>query len=212
MPGRIHATGGTGPPSLFRARAGPVLQWNVRFFLLTAGCLAAAGPPTLPQETAADAALLSAVADVESAGNPLAQGDRDTLGRPKALGAWQMHAAAWQDGNAWRARHGAPPIPRAAWHDPAGQRAVAFAFLSLCRERLQRAGIARPTVRQVYLAFTMGHGAFESVGFDPGRAPPAKACAAARVESLFWARLRAPAPDVSTLPAANSKPLKPTNN
>lgn len=147
-----------------------------------AGCLCAAGPPAvpLPKETAEDAALLAAVAQVESAGNPLAQGDGG-----RALGAFQVHAAAWMDANAWRARHGAPPIPREAWQDPGGQRAIAFAYLAVCRERLQRAGIAKPTVGQTYLAFTMGPGAFLAIGGDPARAPPAKAAAAGRVFNLY---------------------------
>lgn len=123
--------------------------------------------------------LTHAIAQVESGGDYKAVGDHG-----KALGAWQMHVAAWIMANAWRDKQGLPKIRRTEWQVPDNQRNIAIAYVSWCKEQVVAHGI-KPTTEHVYLAFAMGPTAFKDCGGTLAGAPKAKADAATRVANIF---------------------------
>lgn len=124
--------------------------------------------------------LTNAIAHVESGCNYKAVGDSG-----KAVGAWQMHYAAWITGNQWRKANGLTTIPRKAWQVPANQREVAVAYVSWCREKLVTAGVKDPTPEQIYIAYAWGFGNLSDVGMDFSKAPSAKRDAANRVGNIY---------------------------
>lgn len=124
--------------------------------------------------------LVNCVAQVESGMDYEAIGDNG-----KAVGAWQMHIPAWITANQWRTANGMPTHPRSKWKDKNVQRAMALSYLSWCREQLVKAGVASPSIQQVYVAYGWGFGNFKDAGFDIGQAPAHKRNAAERVENLF---------------------------
>jgi len=124
--------------------------------------------------------LTNAIGAVESGMNYAAVGDAG-----KAVGAWQVHVAAWITANQWRERHGLPKISRKEWRVPENQRGIALAYVTWCKERLVDDGILKPTPEQIYLAFTMGFSGAKSVGHSLVTAPKAKADAAERVGNIY---------------------------
>lgn len=106
--------------------------------------------------------ILRAIALVESGGSRHAVGDSG-----KALGAWQMHPAAWQDANTFRRAQGLPEIPRSRWREGWVQEAMAKAFLCLIQTRLARAGVVTPTPTHIALCWNMGFAGAKARGFRP---------------------------------------------
>jgi len=141
--------------------------------LLLLGCSASAQ---------SDSRLLAALADVETGSHPnprLAVGDGGS-----ALGRYQVHRAAWSEGNDQLAREGRRTYPRQGWRDATAQDMVASAFLRVIRGRLTAQGIPNPTPAQVALVWTMGYAGAKAVRFDPSLAPAAKQSYAVRVAAL----------------------------
>ena len=124
--------------------------------------------------------LVNCVAHIESGMNPRAEGDGGL-----AVGAWQMHMAAWITANQWRAAKGLPTIRRGQWEDPKNQRAMGTAYLSWCKEQLVKNGVPNPTPEQIYMAFGWGFSNFKDAGFDTSKAPAHKRDAAERVGNLY---------------------------
>jgi len=126
--------------------------------LLTLIAIAAA--PLLAEQGAPK--ILRAIAMVESGEDPLAVGDSG-----KALGAWQIHAAAWQDANDFRAAQGLPRLARSRWREAGVQEAVAKALLCLIQTRLAGAGVVSPTPGQIALCWNMGFSGAKARSFRP---------------------------------------------
>lgn len=135
---------------------------------------------TPPQREQAEFLIFTnAVAQIESGGNFEAQGDRG-----KAVGAWQMHIAAWITANQWRKAHNLPTIKRTEWKNKENQRAMAGAYLYWCKDRLIEGGIKNPSYVQIYIAFAWGYSNFKDVEFDLSKVPAEKLDAAERVNNI----------------------------
>jgi hypothetical protein len=122
--------------------------------------MAIAAAPLLAEQGAPK--ILRAIAIVESGEDHHAVGDSG-----RALGAWQMHPAAWQDANDFRAAQGLPRLARSSWRSPRVQEAMAKAFLCLIQTRLARVGVVRPTPGQIALCWNMGFAGAKARGFRP---------------------------------------------
>ena len=151
---------------------------NPSAMLTLAAMLAAM--PTEAREKAHLMILTNAIGAVESGMNYAAVGDGK-----KAVGAWQVHVAAWITANQWREKQGLPMISRKEWRVPENQRAIAVAYVTWCRDRLVEDGIVNPSPEQIYLAFTMGFAGAKAVGHSLVTAPKAKADAAERVGNIY---------------------------
>lgn len=145
---------------------------------LSAAAIAAL-PVNVTTKEASDWKFLQAVALVESGVHYNTIGDGG-----KALGAWQMHVGAWVDGNAWLKAHGRKTWNRSSWLNKKAQQDVAYGFLQITKERLEKANV-EVNPENVYLVWSMGFSAFAKVGYDPLKCPREKLDAAARVENLF---------------------------
>lgn len=139
-----------------------------------------AAMPVEAREKAHLLILTNAIGAVESGMNYAAVGDGG-----KAVGAWQVHVAAWITANQWREKQGMPKVSRKEWRVPENQRAIAVAYVSWCRERLVDDGILNPTPEQIYLAYSMGYSAAKAIGHSLVTAPKAKADAAERVGNIY---------------------------
>ena len=137
--------------------------------LLVLGCTASAQT---------DARVLYAIGQVEG-GERLQVGDNG-----EALGLYQMHPAAWADGNAQLAKEGKPAYPRSTWRSPLSQDLVAFAYLRALRGRLTARGIPSPSPECLALCWNLGFAGAEAIGFRLSAAPPARASYARRVGNL----------------------------
>jgi hypothetical protein len=137
--------------------------------LLVLGCTASAQT---------DARILYAIGQVEG-GERLQVGDSG-----EALGLYQMHPAAWADGNAQLAKEGKPSYPRSSWRSPLSQDLVAFAYLRALRGRLTARGIPSPSPECLALCWNLGFSGAEAIGFRLSAAPPARASYARRVGNL----------------------------
>jgi Transglycosylase SLT domain len=107
-----------------------------------------------------EAKILAAIAQVESGNNPRAVGDYG-----KAVGAYQMHPAAWADANAYRVSIGLPELPRRRWREEGVQEGVAKAFLAVLEARLSRAGYKTPTPGLLALCWNKGYAGAKARGF-----------------------------------------------
>ena len=124
--------------------------------------------------------LVWSVAMVETGNDHQAVGDKG-----KAYGAWQLHEAAFVDGNAQLKKEGRATYPYADIISPKVSYAVASAYLRLCILRLKSAGIKDPSPEQIYLCFSMGFKGYKDAGFKSLNCPPKKIDAAVRVGNLF---------------------------
>jgi len=98
-----------------------------------------------------DRQLLEAIGQVESGMNRAAIGDGG-----KALGAYQMHPAAWSDGNARLRAEGRTTYSRTAWRDATAQDMVASAYLRWLRSRVQALGAASPSPEVLAVCWRLG--------------------------------------------------------
>jgi hypothetical protein len=146
--------------------------------LTLAAALAAMTPPQ--RDHAEMVILTNSIGAVESGMNYAAKGDGG-----KAVGAFQMHPAAWITANQWLAKNGLPTVSRKQWRVPDNQRAAALAYVKWCRERIVSDGIANPTPEQIYLAYSMGYSAAKAANHSLVNAPKAKADAAERVGNIY---------------------------
>lgn len=124
--------------------------------------------------------LMNCVAQIESGLDYAGKGDGG-----KAVGAWQMHISAWSTANQWRSAHGMEVIKRSDWRVPENQKAMAFAYLSWCREQLVKAGIVEPSPQQIYMAFAYGFSAYKKCDLDLEKCPVGKQYDAKRVQNIF---------------------------
>jgi len=124
--------------------------------------------------------LVNCVGQIESGMNHAAVGDGG-----KAVGAWQMHVAAWITANQWRKTKDMPTLKHSNWPDKNVQRMMALSYLSWCKEQLEKAGFANPTAEQIYMAYGWGFANFKDSGFDLSKAPAHKQDAAKRCQNLF---------------------------
>lgn len=111
-----------------------------------------------------DTRLLAAIKVVESNGNPNAVGDSGA-----ALGAYQMHDAAWNDANRLLASRGKPTYPRPKWRSPEAQEAVARAYLEVIRRQLSARGVTNPSPAQLALCWNCGTAGALKRGLRPSR-------------------------------------------
>jgi len=106
------------------------------------------------------ARILRAIALVESGADLRAVGDGGL-----ALGAWQIHAQAWEDANAFREAMGLPKLSRSRWREAGVQEGVAKALFSVLAARLQRVGVRSPTPGQIALCWNCGFAGAQARGF-----------------------------------------------
>lgn len=94
-----------------------------------------------------------------------------------ALGAYQMHEAAWADANKQLSKEGKRPMPRSRWRESAVQDSVALAYLRVIRSRLASAGYAEPEYLLLRRCWNRGvRGGLKGWPTPPkGGFPPAKA-------------------------------------
>lgn len=140
--------------------------------------LAAMTPPD--RERAEFVILVNCISQVESGANYAAVGDNGA-----AVGAWQMHTVAWITANQYRKANGMPTLSRAQWKNKNVQTAMAFSYVSWCREELVKAGKSKPTPQEIYIMFAWGYTNFKEAGFDWQKAPQAKRDAAERVNNIL---------------------------
>jgi hypothetical protein len=124
--------------------------------------------------------LVWAIAEVETGGDNTAIGDNG-----RAYTAWQLHDAAFRDGNAQLKKEGRMTYPWCDLSNPKNARAVASAYVRLCVLRLTSAGVKDPSPEQIYLCYSMGFKAYKDAGFKSVNCPPKKIDAAVRVGNLF---------------------------
>lgn len=147
--------------------------------LLSLTAMLAAMTP-MQRDNAEVVLLMNAIGAVESGLDYKAKGDDG-----KAVGAWQMHPAAWITANQWRGRQGLDPISRRQWDVPDNQRQIAKAYVMWLKARLFDEGVTKPTAEQVYLCFSMGYSGSKAIGHDVAKAPKPKAEAAERVGNIY---------------------------
>lgn len=129
--------------------------------------------------------LTNAIAHVETGCDYKAVGDKGA-----AVGAWQMHTVAWITANQYRKANGMPTLSRAQWKNKNVQTAMAFSYVSWCREELVKAGKSKPTPQEIYIMFAWGYSNFKDAGFDWQKAPQAKRDAAERVNNIYTELLK----------------------
>jgi hypothetical protein len=131
-------------------------------------------------------AYVDAVGQIESTGGRFTIGDGG-----RAHGTWQMHAAAWKDVTASRARKGLPTWNYSHAHEPAVARVYARDYLTMLENQLRRVSQREPTVELVYAAYNMGFTRLQNLGFNLERAPRTTRAACARLAPLVAASERA---------------------
>ena len=123
--------------------------------------------------------FMDAVALVESGNNPKALGDNG-----KAWGAWQMHKAAIQDANDWLKANRMPQQEGADLKTYEGQKFLAYAYMLLCKERLERSNV-EATYERLYICFAYGFQAFKEKEFETEKVPKRKQEDLQRVMNLY---------------------------
>jgi hypothetical protein len=118
------------------------------------------------------------IALVESGGNYKAKGDNG-----KAFGAWQMHREAINDANDWLLRNRLPVVKPDGLKEREGQKMLAYAYLMLCKERMEKEGL-KPDLGDIYLCYAMGFQGYKNCKFDKELVPLAKKDAMQRVLNL----------------------------
>lgn len=98
-----------------------------------------------------DAQILKAIGIVESRMNRGAIGDAGL-----ALGAYQMHLAAWTDANAQLIREGRRAYSRSFWRSAKAQDEVALAYIRVIRNRFRQAGLREPTPAMIAACWNRG--------------------------------------------------------
>lgn len=107
-----------------------------------------------------DEKILRAIGMVESRMVRSAVGDGG-----KALGAYQMHRAAWIDANEQLKKEGKPTHARERWNDRRVQDIVAGAYLRVIRKRLARAGVTNPSPAHLAACWNLGFSKANGMGF-----------------------------------------------
>jgi hypothetical protein len=125
-------------------------------------------------------AFVDAVGQIESTGGRFTIGDGG-----RAHGTWQMHAAAWKDVTASRARKSLPTWNYTHAHEPAVARVYARDYLTMLENQLRRGLKHEPTVELVYAAYNMGFTRLENLGFNLERTPRTTRAACARLAPLL---------------------------
>ena len=125
-----------------------------------------------------DARIIYAIGQVEG-GARFQRGDGG-----KALGLYQMHPDAWEDGNAQLLKEGRMTYPRSLWRSPIAQDMVALAYLRALRGRLSARGIPSPSPECLALCWNLGFTGAQSIGFRLSNAPTARADYAIRVGNI----------------------------
>ena len=115
----------------------------------------------LTAQAKSDAALLDAIATVESGKN------RKAVGKAGERGMYQVGRAAWKDAEDRLAREGHYRFPWSKWRDATGQDMIASAHLRTIRDRFARVGIPNPTASQLAVAWNLGFFAAQARGFRP---------------------------------------------
>ena len=109
---------------------------------------------------------LATLARIESSNNPQAIGDHG-----KAHGAYQMHAGAWADVSAARAKRGAQVFPFTAAHDAKVSALYASEYLSILRKTFTATQGRNPTSAEEYALWNLGHRGFQRRGFSLSNTP-----------------------------------------
>ena len=156
----------------------PTRSFCDRLLLLSAVALvtcASAAPAAVVTE-----AFIEAVGQIESSGGRFVIGDGG-----RANGTWQMHAAAWKDVTAFRARQGMPTWSYHYAHEPAVARLYARDYLTILENQLRNTLRRGPSAELVYAAYNIGFTRLESLGFRLERTPRTTQAACARLAPLL---------------------------
>jgi len=115
----------------------------------------------LTAEAKSDAALLEAIAHVETGM------DRKAVGKAGERGAYQMKASAWADANIQLTLEGRPTYSWSNWRDATAQDVMALAYLRCLRKRLKALGIPNPSPAQLALVWNRGLAGALARGWQP---------------------------------------------
>lgn len=110
---------------------------------------------------ASDAALLEAIALVESGQN------RKAIGAAGERGMYQVGKAAWSDANALLESEKHFHYQWSQWRNITAQDMIAAAHLRILRKRFKADGYPTPTPEQLALAWNRGYEGAKSLNFAP---------------------------------------------
>ena len=124
--------------------------------------------------------IADAISQIESGNNQRATGDRR-----KAIGAYQMHYAAWCDANRFLKSKG---LLRHSWSsrlNPEVQDLMALAYIQWIKDTFYCNYNRQPTASEVYFAYSMGFSKSKYIGFDSNRIPSFKKDAIERFTTIY---------------------------
>ena len=124
------------------------------------------------------ATLVDRVAIVET-NNRNVTGDRG-----RALGVWQIHAAAWADVSASRAKRNLSIFPYSAAMDAKIARIYASEYLLIVTQRLDKLLGRTPSYAEIYCAYNLGVEGFRRRSLLMENCPSITRSSAARVARL----------------------------
>jgi len=110
---------------------------------------------------ASDAALLEAIAHVESGCN------RKAIGKAGERGMYQVGEAAWKDAEERLKAEGHYRFPWSKWRDATAQDMIAATHLRRIRDNFKRIGIPAPLPEQIALVWNLGWTAARNREFRP---------------------------------------------
>jgi hypothetical protein len=135
---------------------------------------------TTVRATVVTDALLDAIGQIESSGGRYTVGDNG-----RANGIWQMHANAWKDVSAYRARKDLSTWSYRHAHDPVVARIYARDYLTMLEKQIRNALGRGPTPELIYAAYNVGFARLERLGFQVERTPRITRDACARLKPLM---------------------------
>ena len=115
----------------------------------------------LTAQAKSDAALLEAIAQVESGMN------RKAVGAAGERGMYQVGYAAWKDAEERLKAEGHYRFPWSKWRDATAQDMIAAAHLRRIRDNFKRIGNLAPTPEQLALVWNVGWSGAVARGFAP---------------------------------------------
>ena len=115
----------------------------------------------LTAQAKSDAAILEAIAHVESGMN------RKAVGKAGERGMYQVGYAAWKDAEDRLKAEGHYRFPWSKWRDATAQDMIAASHLRWIRANFARVGIPAPTAEQIAIVWNVGWSGAVSRRFAP---------------------------------------------
>lgn len=124
--------------------------------------------------------IADAISQIESGDDSSAVGDKG-----KAVGAYQMHYAAWCDANRYLKSNGLLRHSWASRTNPEVQDLMVLAYIQWIKDTFYSNYNRQPTASEVYFAYSMGFTKSKSIGFDSNRIPAFKKDAIQRFTTIY---------------------------